>query len=118
MNNGLGGVDSTPDSEQFEIPDGLNDLLHDFAVRVLIDKPANLHEFAAEHFTRLRDERKVKTIPMYIIVDDDDDAGEPEEIRYRLHVVVCVLRVLPCETTDERCTTRCDGAAWEAFIVS
>jgi len=65
---------------EFEIPEGLNDLLHDFAVSVLIEKPENLHDYAADYFTRLRNEKKPKAIPMYIIVDDAD-AGEPETVR-------------------------------------
>lgn len=72
----------SPDTIQdYEIPDGLNDLLHEFAVSVLLEKPNNLHDFAADYFTRLRDTSRVKTIPMYIVVDDDEEAGEPEQLR-------------------------------------
>ncbi|XP_067942223.1 cAMP-dependent protein kinase type II regulatory subunit-like [Watersipora subatra] len=69
------------DGKQYEVPDGLNELLYEFAVSVLIDKPDNLHEFAADYFNKLKEEKKTKSIPMYIIVDDDDEAGEPLEIR-------------------------------------
>ena len=81
---------SPDDINDYEIPEGLNDLLHEFAVSVLIEKPHSLHDFAADYFTKLRDSKKAKTIPMYIVVDDDDDAGEPEQLRYvaRCDVVV------------------------------
>lgn len=74
-------VTSQDTDGNFQIPDGLNDLLHDFAVAVLVEQPQQLHDFAADYFTKLRDSRKTKSVPMYIIVDDDDECGEPENIR-------------------------------------
>jgi cAMP-dependent protein kinase regulator len=62
----------------FEIPDGLGDMLRDFTVAVLRERPPDLYDFAVDYFTKSRDSKKVKTIPMYVIVDDDDDAGEPD----------------------------------------
>lgn len=67
--------------EEFSVPDGFSDMLHEFAVCVIVEKPNNLHEYAAEYFTKLREDKKAKAVPMYIIVDDDDDDGEPVEIR-------------------------------------
>jgi len=67
--------------KDYQIPDGLSDLLHDFAVSVLVEKPPNLHQYAADYFVRLSEEKKSRAIPMYIIVDDDEEAGEPERIR-------------------------------------
>lgn len=93
MSNGRSSTVSSEEIEQYEIPEGLNDLLYEFAVNVLISRPSNLHDFAADYFNKLRDEKKVKTIPMYIIVDDDDDSGEPEQIRYVNSVIVCQVVV-------------------------
>ncbi|XP_046545413.1 cAMP-dependent protein kinase type II regulatory subunit-like [Haliotis rubra] len=60
-----------------EIPSGLGDMLKDFTVAVLREKPSDLNDYAVEYFTRARDISKPKTVPMYIIVDDDE-AGEPD----------------------------------------
>ena len=38
-----------------EIPSGLTDLLQDFTVAVLRERPDDLVEFAASHFTKLHD---------------------------------------------------------------
>ena len=62
-----------------EIPDGLGDLLRDFTVAVLRDRPNDLHEFAVDYFTKIREKRKPKNIPMYVIVDDEDSTGEPDK---------------------------------------
>ena len=66
----------------FEIPDGLGDMLREFTVAVLRERPADLHEFAVEYFTKSRDGRKTKNIPMYVIVDDEE-AGEPDVDRFK-----------------------------------
>ena len=62
----------------FEIPDGLGDMLRDFTVAVLRERPEELYDFAVEYFSRVRDSKRLKKVPMYIIVDDDDDAKEPD----------------------------------------
>ena len=61
----------------FEIPEGLGDMLRDFTVSVLREHPGDLFDFAVDYFTKARETRKPKTIPMYIIVDDEE-AGEPD----------------------------------------
>ncbi|CAC5384899.1 cAMP-dependent protein kinase type II regulatory subunit-like [Mytilus californianus] len=61
-----------------EIPDGLGDLLRDFTVAVLRDRPGDLYDFAVDYFTKIREKRKPKTIPMYVIVDEED-VGEPDK---------------------------------------
>ena len=43
---------------EFSVPQGLHDLLQDFVVQCLIEKPENLAAFAVEHFTRIRDNGK------------------------------------------------------------
>ena len=66
----------------FEIPEGLGDILRDFTVAVLRDRPRDINDFAVEYFTKARDRKKPKAIPMYIIVDDDD-AGEPDPTKIK-----------------------------------
>lgn len=62
------------------IPNGLGELLRDFTVAVLKEKPDRLVDFAADYFARMRNssQSKSKAVPMYIIVDDDEEAGEPD----------------------------------------
>ena len=67
----------------FDIPEGLGDMLRDFTVAVLRERPNDLHEFAVEYFTRTRENRKPKSVPMYIIVDDDEEAGEPDPVNFK-----------------------------------
>lgn len=64
----------------FDIPDGLGDLLRDFTVAVIRQKPPDIYEFAADWFARVRDKRRTRNIPMYIIVDDEEEAGEPDPV--------------------------------------
>lgn len=41
----------------FEVPTGLTELLQDFTIAVLRERPTELVAFASEYFTRLRDNR-------------------------------------------------------------
>ncbi|XP_064653243.1 cAMP-dependent protein kinase type II regulatory subunit-like [Lineus longissimus] len=66
-----------------EIPDGLGDMLRDFTVSVLREKPMDIYEYAVEYFTKVRDKKANKNVPMYIIVDDDDQAREPDPGEFR-----------------------------------
>ena len=45
------------DKMEFEIPAGLTDLLQDFTVSVLREKPSDLVQFAAEYFNTLSESR-------------------------------------------------------------
>lgn len=66
--------------DHLKIPPGLGELLRDFTVAVLLEKPDQLVEFASEYFLKMRSSAKVpaiKPVPMYIIVDEDE-AGEPD----------------------------------------
>jgi cAMP-dependent protein kinase regulator len=62
------------------IPPGLGELLRDFTVEVLKEKPEQLVDFAADYFTKMQKSAKPKTVPMYIIVDSDEEAGEPDPV--------------------------------------
>lgn len=66
-----------------EIPEGLGDLLRDFTVAVLKERPPDLYDFAVDYFTTARESRRPKEVPMYIIVEDDDEAGEPDPIMFK-----------------------------------
>lgn len=46
----------------FEIPAGLTDLLQDFTVSVLREKPSDLVQFGADYFRNLNDNRNVNRI--------------------------------------------------------
>lgn len=94
----------------FEIPDGLGDMLRDFTVSVLREHPNDLFDFAVDYFTKARENRKPKTVPMYIIVDDEE-AGEPDpsyfkpktnsKSRYARRHSVSAERYDPEEDDDE-----------------
>lgn len=58
-------------------------MLRDFTVAVLRERPQNLFDFAVDYFTKVREAKKKKSVPMYIIVDDDEDAGEPDPMAFR-----------------------------------
>lgn len=81
----------------FEIPPGLTDLLQDFTVAVLKERPTDLEQFAADYFVKLN-EKKIQTVkenekqkggggvrfcspppvePMQMDDDEDDDDDEP-----------------------------------------
>lgn len=66
-----------------EIPDGLGDLLRDFTVAVLRDRPADIYDFAVGYFTKVRENRRPKAVPMYVIVDDDEEAAEPDKDHFK-----------------------------------
>jgi cAMP-dependent protein kinase regulator len=66
-----------------EIPDGLGDLLRDFTVSVLRDRPADIYDFAVGYFTKVRENRRPKAVPMYVIVDDDEEASEPDKDNFK-----------------------------------
>jgi hypothetical protein len=73
-----------------EIPEGLGDLLRDFTVAVLKERPPDLYDFAVEYFTSTREKRRPKEVPMYIIVEDDDEAGEPDPIQFKARSAVAL----------------------------
>jgi len=75
---------SNTNEMNLEIPDGLGDLLRDFTVAVLRDKPPDIYDFAVGYFTKVRENRRPKAVPMYVIVDDDDEeTGEPDKDTFK-----------------------------------
>lgn len=90
----------------FEIPPGLTDLLQDFTVAVLRERPSNLVTFAANYFNKLNDRKnagstdkrgggvrfienaepekvEVSDEPMQTDSDEDDFEPPPVSVRYR-----------------------------------
>ena len=70
-----------------EIPAGLTDLLQDFTINVLREKPADLVQFAADYFNNLNENRSSRgkkgvsfgggnDEPMITDSDDDEPFGE------------------------------------------
>ena len=53
----------------FEIPAGLTDLLQDFTVAVLKERPPNLTQFAADYFVKLNEQKQKDN------VDDEKPRG-------------------------------------------
>lgn len=64
-------------------PDGLFDLLKNVTIAVLRERPSNLYDFAAEYFVKLRDVKRAETVPLYIVVDNDDLAAEPDPLDFK-----------------------------------
>ena len=74
----------------FEIPAGLSVMLRDFTVAVLRQRPQNLYQFAAEYFAKNRPASTGtgpcsgnSAVPMFVVVEDDDEAGEPDPCAFQ-----------------------------------
>ena len=64
-------------------PNGLFDLLKNVTIAVLRERPLDLYDFVADYFVKLRDARRAESVPLYIIVDDDELASEPDKEAFR-----------------------------------
>lgn len=71
-----GGGEKSDDIAQ--LTSALYDLFKDVTVAVLREKPRDVVDFVANHFTRLRDNKRRASVPFYVVVDDDDLAVEPD----------------------------------------
>ena len=77
---------------QYEIPTELNNLLIDFTVSVLVNRPTDLLDYAASYFERLRDERRTSVATNHSIqgvnhLNEDDNDSTSSDISKCL----CVL---------------------------
>jgi cAMP-dependent protein kinase regulator len=86
-----------------DIPPGLLEMLSDFTLAVLRQRPRELHQFAAEYFNNLAAAKnnsfhtRSPPVPMYVIADDEDDVMAPtpkrvpkkEEGRYKRRQSIC-----------------------------
>ncbi|KAK8728694.1 hypothetical protein OTU49_009097, partial [Cherax quadricarinatus] len=67
----------------YEVPPGLQELLIEFTVAVLVERPPDLLAYASEYFHRMHEDRSKQPPPPSeseesIITDDDDDEPMPE----------------------------------------
>lgn len=70
----------------YEVPAGLQELLIEFTVAVLVERPSDLLAYASEYFNRMYEDRlKQPTQPSEseesMITDEDDDEPMPGKVR-------------------------------------
>ncbi|XP_060566845.1 cAMP-dependent protein kinase type II regulatory subunit-like [Ruditapes philippinarum] len=97
----------------FEIPDGLTDLLQDFTVAVLKERPPDLVKFAAEYFNKLNDKKSddqnekgrgvrfAESEPMQTDESDDEPMIEPPPTRFARRKSVSAERYDPEADEEE-----------------
>lgn len=88
------------------IPEGLSELLEDFAVAVLREKPADLLPFAAHYFTSLLEQRggllaakqqqDTNWTPKIITTDEEKDVEMMNEGSHIIINILCILPVYVC----------------------
>ncbi|XP_045164752.1 cAMP-dependent protein kinase type II regulatory subunit-like [Mercenaria mercenaria] len=97
----------------FEIPDGLTDLLQDFTVAVLKERPPDLVKFAAEYFNKLNDKKSddqnersrgvrfAESEPMQTDESDDEPMIEPPPRQFARRKSVSAERYDPEADEEE-----------------
>ncbi len=68
-------------SRSFEVPAELTSLLLDFTVSVLVNKPADLVEYATNYFNRILSERQTSTAnanPIGVNENDNNHFGDED----------------------------------------
>jgi len=63
--------------DTYQIPPGLTELMQDFTFQALKEKPADLVDFAAEYFIKLRDSNK-----KYGLATDDESSTKPRGVKF------------------------------------
>lgn len=81
---GRGGGGGGGGGGGYEVPAGLQELLIEFTVAVLVERPPDLLAYASEYFSRLHEDRaRQQVIPTTTIddastiTDEDEDDDEP-----------------------------------------
>lgn len=68
---------------RLEVPRELTSLLLDFTVNVLLEKPADIVDYAVSYFTKLRDEGRTnnrdQSVPQASVTCEDDEALSEED---------------------------------------
>ncbi|GBL88941.1 cAMP-dependent protein kinase type II regulatory subunit [Araneus ventricosus] len=67
---------------RLEVPRELTSLLLDFTVNVLLEKPADLVDYAVSYFTKLRDEGRPnnqQSVPLTSVTCEEDEANSDED---------------------------------------
>ncbi|XP_065569367.1 cAMP-dependent protein kinase type II regulatory subunit-like isoform X3 [Artemia franciscana] len=59
-------------NQKYDIPSDLQELLVEFTVSCLLEKPSNLVDYAADYFTRLRDQQSSRRLSRRAMSDSDD----------------------------------------------
>lgn len=97
----------------FEIPAGLTDLLQDFTVAVLKERPADLVQFAADYFNKLNENRNagilekpkgvrfIEAEPMQTGESDEEPAEGPPKQQFARRKSVSAEAYDPDEEDDE-----------------
>lgn len=67
-------------NNKVEIPEGLGELLRDFTVHVLRERPPDIYDFAAQYFVRVAESRRISQPPMYVVVDGEVDGEEAADL--------------------------------------
>lgn len=78
----------------YEIPAELNNLLIDFTVSVLVNRPGDLIEYAANYFNRLLDERRNSAPSNHSLQsnhcnEDDNDSTSSDISMFFIHHFFC-----------------------------
>ena len=63
----------------YDVPDGLQELLIEFTVSVLVEQPGDLYSYAAEYFKRLQEDKKTVKLPRDEETASEDDLDSPME---------------------------------------
>ncbi|GIX82420.1 hypothetical protein CEXT_260811 [Caerostris extrusa] len=81
-----------------EVPKELTSLLLDFTVNVLLEKPADLVDYAVSYFTKLRDEghsNNQQSVPLTSVTCEDEENSDEDEIdEPLLQFEVCIISIL------------------------
>ncbi|XP_063849683.1 cAMP-dependent protein kinase type II regulatory subunit-like isoform X1 [Scylla paramamosain] len=77
---GAGGAGGGGAGQGYEVPPGLQELLIEFTVAVLVERPSDLLAYASEYFLRLHQERgKARPLPGALHPHQDDEEEDDED---------------------------------------
>ncbi|KAK8384199.1 hypothetical protein O3P69_009144 [Scylla paramamosain] len=77
---GAGGRGGGGAGQGYEVPPGLQELLIEFTVAVLVERPSDLLAYASEYFLRLHQERgKARPLPGALHPHQDDEEEDDED---------------------------------------
>lgn len=82
---------------QYEIPTELNNLLIDFTVSVLVNRPSDLIGYAASYFNRLLDERRNSGTTNHSVhslnhlTEDDNDSTSSDISKFIITIAILCL---------------------------
>lgn len=71
-------IDNNMNRSRYEVPPELTNLLLDFTVSVLVNKPPNLIEYAAHYFDRLNHERQNMSNRFESVTENENHFGDDD----------------------------------------